>query len=247
MARAASTASRDRLAALKAQAEARLLACLRLMDAGVNIVDPATTYVEAGVSVGPGTTIHPNSTIAGDSAVGQRCRIGPNAVLIDSQLGDDCVVVASVLEGAVLEAGADVGPFSHLRPGSYLEAGVHVGNFVEVKASRLGHGTKVGHFSYVGDARVGAEVNIGAGTVTCNYDGAAKNETLIEDGAFIGSDTMLVAPVRVGKGASTGAGSVVTKDVPAGAQVVGVPARRVKGAGRPGRGRPRGQVQDQLG
>ena len=243
MARTASTESGDRLAALRAQAEARLLACLRLMEGGVNIVDPATTYVEAGVSVGAGTTIHPNSTIAGDSAIGERCRLGPNAVIIDSRLGDDCVVGASVLEGAVLEAGADVGPFSHLRPGSYLEAGVHVGNFVEVKNSRLGRGAKVGHFSYLGDARVGADVNIGAGTVTCNYDGVAKNETLIEDGAFIGSDTMLVAPVRVGRGASTGAGSVVTKDVPAGGQVMGVPARPVKGAGRPGR-RAKGQVQD---
>jgi len=215
------------LAALRAQAEERLAQCLRLAEAGVRIVDPATTYVEPQIAVGKGTIIHPNTTIMGASVIGQRCRIGPNSVIIDSRIGDDVVVVASVLEGSVLEEGVGVGPFSHLRRGTHLEAGVHVGNFVEIKASRLGRGTKVGHFSYVGDAQVGAQVNIGAGTVTCNYDGEKKNETVIEDGALIGSDTMLVAPVRVGRGASTGAGSVVTRDVPAGTQVVGAPARRV--------------------
>ena len=231
----------DPLAALRAQAEERLRQCLRLIEAGVRIVDPATTYVEPGLAVGAGTVIHPNTTVSGESAIGERCRIGPNAVIVDSRIGDDAVVVASVLEGAVLEAGVEVGPFSHLRPGTHLEAGVHVGNFVEIKASRLGRGTKVGHFCYVGDAQVGAEVNIGAGTVTCNYDGEKKHETVIEDGAFIGSDTMLVAPVRVGRDASTGAGSVVTRDVPTGAQVVGVPARRA------GRLRSQGQVHKQIG
>ncbi len=238
----------DPLAGLRAQAEARLRDCLRLMEAGVCIVDPATTYVAPGVAVGEGTVIHPNTTISGQTVIGQRCRVGPNAVIQDSRLGDDVAVVASVVEGAVLEDGADVGPFSHLRPGAHLEAGVHVGNFVEVKASRLGRGTKVGHFSYVGDAQVGAQVNIGAGTVTCNYDGEKKNRTVIEDGAFIGSDTMLVAPVRVGRGASTGAGSVVTRDVPAGARVAGVPAGPTA---RPARATPRrrsrGQVRKQLG
>jgi len=225
-------------AALRAQAKERLTQCRRLIEAGVCIVDPATTYVEPQVAVGKGAIIHPNTTIMGASIIGQRCRIGPNSVIIDSRIGDDVVVVASVLEGSVLEEGVSVGPFSHLRRGSHLEAGVHVGNFVEVKASRLGQGTEVGHFSYVGDAHVGAQVNIGAGTVTCNYDGEKKNETVIENGAFIGSGTMLVAPVRVGRGASTGAGSVVTRDVPAGVLVVGVPARRVT------RARPRGAPQD---
>ena len=221
----AETATGDTLAALQVQAHQRLLACVRLLKAGVSITDPATTYVEPGVEVGPGTEIRPNTTIAGSSVIGARCTIGPNAVVMDSRIGDDCAVTASVLEGAVLESDVEVGPFSHLRPGSHLESGVHIGNFVEVKASRLGRGTKVGHFSYLGDAQVGEEVNIGAGTVTCNYDGEKKNVTVIGDQAFVGSDTMLVAPVRLGRGAKTGAGSVVTEDVPDGATVAGVPAR----------------------
>lgn len=234
------TAINDTLAALQAQAQQRLLACVRLLEAGVRITDPATTYVEPGVEVGPGTEIRPNTTISGGTVIGERCVIGPNAVISDSRIGDDCVVTASVVEGAVLEARVDVGPFSHLRSGAHLESGVHVGNFVEVKASRLGRGTKVGHFSYVGDAKVGEEVNIGAGTVTCNYDGEKKHETVIGDHTFVGSDTMLVAPVRLGRQARTGAGSVVTEDVPDGATVAGVPARRLTK-------RAKGQVRKQGG
>ncbi len=219
----------DTLAALQAQAHERLLACARLIDAGVIITDPATTYVEAGVAIGAGTEIKPNTTISGRSVIGARCTLGPNTVITDSRIGDECTVVASMLEEAVLASGVEVGPFSHLRPGSHLGAGVHVGNYVEIKASRLGRGTKVGHFSYVGDAEVGEEVNIGAGTVTCNYDGEKKNVTVIGDRAFIGSDTMLVAPVRLGEDAKTGAGAVVTEDVPDGATVAGVPARSLSG------------------
>ena len=132
-----------------------------------------------------------------------------------------------LVEAAVLEEGVDVGPYSHLRPETHIEKDVHIGNFAEVKKSRLGRGTKMGHFSYVGDAWVGPDVNIGAGAITCNFDGENKLETIIEEGAFIGSDSMLIAPVRIGAGASTGAGSVVTRDVPAGARVVGAPARKV--------------------
>jgi bifunctional UDP-N-acetylglucosamine pyrophosphorylase/glucosamine-1-phosphate N-acetyltransferase len=236
----AETVAGNALEALEAQAQQRLLACARLLEAGVKIIDPATTYVEAGVEVGRGTEIRPNTTISGSSVIGARCIIGPNAVITDSRIGDDCAVVASMVEGAVLESSVDVGPFSHLRPGSHLGAGVHIGNFVEVKASRLGQGSKVGHFSYVGDAEVGEEVNIGAGTVTCNYDGEKKNVTIIGDRAFVGSDTMLVAPVRLGRGAKTGAGSVVTKDVPDGATVAGMPARFLKR-------RTRRQVRKQSG
>ncbi len=228
----AETATGDTLAALHAQAEQRLLDCARLIEAGVRINDPATTYVEPGVVIGPGTEIRPNTTVTGSTAIGSDCVVGPNAVISDSHIGDRCTVAVSVLEGAVLEAGVDVGPFSHLRPGSHLEANVHVGNFVEVKASRLGRATKVGHFSYIGDAEVGEDVNIGAGTVTCNYDGEKKNVTVIGDGAFVGSDTMLVAPVRLGKGAKTGAGAVVNRDVPDGATVAGVPARALGGQQR---------------
>lgn len=231
----------DPLAALREQTERRLAECVRLMESGVTVVDPASTYVAERVEVGEDTVIHPNTTLSGHTVIGRRCVIGPNSVIIDSRVGDGCAVVASMLEGAVLEEGADVGPFSHVRPGAYLEAGVHVGNFVEVKASRLGRDTKVGHFSYIGDAKVGAGVNVGAGTITCNYDGKNKNVTVIGDNVFIGSDTMLVAPVTVGRGASTGAGAVVTRDVPEDTRVAGVPARPVPSA------RARRQVRKQLG
>jgi bifunctional UDP-N-acetylglucosamine pyrophosphorylase/glucosamine-1-phosphate N-acetyltransferase len=137
-------------------------------------------------------------------------------------------VVASFLEGAVLEEGVDVGPFSHLRPGTYLERGVHIGNFVEVKNSRLGRGVKSGHFTYLGDATIGPDTNIGAGTITCNFDGVRKHPTFIGARAFIGSDTLLVAPVSVGDDAATAAGAVVTKDVPPGVLAAGVPARPVR-------------------
>jgi bifunctional UDP-N-acetylglucosamine pyrophosphorylase/glucosamine-1-phosphate N-acetyltransferase len=194
----------------------------------VRVIDPNTTYIDAGVQIGHGTIIHPNTTISGKTTIGARCRIGPNTIIADSRIEDEVTVFASVVEGAVIERGADVGPFSHLRPGAHLEPGVHIGNFVEVKASRIGAGSRAGHFSYIGDATVGADVNIGAGTVTCNYDGKNKHKTVIEDGAFIGSDTMLVAPVRVGRQAATGAGSVVTKDVADGVKVAGVPARATR-------------------
>ena len=193
---------------------------------GSTIIDLKSTYIDPDVELGPGTVIYPNTTILGRTIIGARCRIGPNTVISDSRIGDEVTVFASVVEGATIEHGADIGPFSHLRPGAHLEPGVHIGNFVEVKASRIGAGSRAGHFSYIGDAQVGANVNIGAGTVTCNYDGENKNQTVIDDGAFIGSDTMLVAPVRVGRKAATGAGSVVTRDVPDGAKVAGVPARR---------------------
>jgi len=209
----------------RAQALARQRLCQDLMLAGVTIVDPATTYIEDGVSVGAETVIHPNTVISGRTRIGRACQIGPNTIVSDSTIGDRCRVVASVVEGAVLEGDVSVGPFSHLRPGSHLAGGVHIGNFAEVKKARLGRGAKMGHFGYVGDAQVGDEANIGAGTVTCNFDGVSKHRTIIGQGAFIGSDTMLVAPVRVGDGAITAAGSVVKRDVPADTLAVGIPAR----------------------
>ena len=198
--------------------EARTAHAASLTAGGVTIVDPATTYIEAGIEIGSGSIIRPNTTISGDSAIGERCQIGPNAVIEDSRLDDEVMV----------------GPFCHLRAGTRIESGVELGNFVAVKASRLGRGTKSHHFSYIGDADIGENVNIGAGTVTCNYDGQDKHRTVIEDGAFIGSDTMLVAPLRIGRGAVTGAGSVVTKDVAAGEQVAGVPAKRLNKSGSDG-------------
>ncbi len=209
----------------RAQALVRQHLCQRLMLTGVTIVDPATTYIEDSVSVGAETVIHPNTVISGRTRIGRACQIGPNTIVSHSTIGDRCRVVASMVEGAVLEDDVGVGPFSHLRSGAYLARGVHVGNFAEVNRSRLGQGAKMGHFGYVGDAQVGDEVNIGAGTVTCNFDGVSKHRTSVGRGAFIGSDTMLVAPVRVGDGASTAAGSVVNRDVPPDTLAVGAPAQ----------------------
>jgi bifunctional UDP-N-acetylglucosamine pyrophosphorylase/glucosamine-1-phosphate N-acetyltransferase len=198
------------------------------MLAGVTLIDPNTTYIEAGVDIGRDTTIWPNTHLQGSSRVGQACVLGPNTILRDSTLGDRCQVFSSVLEQAVLEEDVDVGPFAHLRKGAHLAQGVHMGNFGEVKNSYLGPGSKMGHFSYLGDATLGPNVNVGAGTITCNYDGMKKHPTEIGEGVFIGSDSMLVAPLKIGDGARTGAGSVVTKDVPAKTLVVGVPARAIK-------------------
>jgi bifunctional UDP-N-acetylglucosamine pyrophosphorylase/glucosamine-1-phosphate N-acetyltransferase len=197
----------------------------RWMIEGVTIVDPATTYIEQGVTIGADTEIMPNTHLRGKTAIGQGCHIGPNTIVVDCQIGNKCRVLASVLEQAVMEDGSDIGPFGHLREGARLCEGSHMGNFGEVKNATLGPGAKMGHFGYLGDAEVGARTNIGAGTITCNYDGKRKHKTFIEEGAFIGSDTMLVAPVRVGKGAKTGAGAVVTRDVPDGKVAAGVPAR----------------------
>jgi bifunctional UDP-N-acetylglucosamine pyrophosphorylase/glucosamine-1-phosphate N-acetyltransferase len=197
----------------------------RWMLAGVMIVDPATTYIEPGVTIGRDTTVWPNTHLRGQTMIGERCHIGPNTIVEDCQIGDRCKVLASVLEQAVMENDADIGPFGHLRQGARVCEGAHMGNFGELKNATLGPGAHMGHFSYVGDTEVGAEANVGAGTVTCNYDGVRKHRTEIGKGAFIGSGTMLVAPVRVGEGATTGAGSVVTRDVPNGAVAYGVPAR----------------------
>ena len=192
---------------------------------GVTIVDPDTTYIEPEVSIGRDSVIHPNTYLKGRTSIGENSIIGPNTLISDSSIGSRCEVRFSVIEGAIIEDDVDVGPFAHLRKGAHLAKGVHMGNFGEVKNSYLGPGTKMGHFSYIGDARIGRNVNIGAGTITCNYDGEKKNPTYIEDDVFIGSDTMLVAPVKIGRGSKTGAGSVVTKDIPPSSLAYGVPAR----------------------
>ena len=198
------------------------------MLAGVTMIDPASTYIEPGVQIGPETTLWPNTYLHGKTSIGRLCTIGPNSIIRDTQIADDCKVLSSVLEGAVLEDGVDVGPFARLRKGAHLGRGVHIGNFGEVKDSTLGPGVKMGHFSYIGNATIGAETNIGAGTITCNYDGEKKHATEIGENVFIGSDTMLVAPVKIGHGARTGAGAVVTKDIPADMLAVGAPARAIK-------------------
>lgn len=195
------------------------------MLAGVTMVDPDSVFIDADTLIGQDTVLLPNTMLLGKTAIGTGCEVGPGSVIRDSMIGNECRVTASMLEEATLEDGVHVGPFSHLRPGSYLESGVHVGNFAEIKESRLGPGVMMGHFGYVGDALIGANANLGAGMVTCNYDGRDKHRTVIEANAFVGCDTMLVAPVRVGSGAATGAGAVVTGDVPPGRLAVGVPAR----------------------
>ncbi len=215
----------DRTHLARAEAIARRRIAERHMLNGVTILDPNTTYIDAEVEIGADTVILPNTHLQSRTRIGGECRIGPNTTVRDSEIGRRCEVEASVVEEATLEDDVDVGPFAHLRKGAHLARGVHMGNFGEVKNSYLGPGTKMGHFSYLGDAQVGAEVNIGAGTITCNYDGEQKHKTLIEDGVFIGSDVMLVAPVRIGARAKVGAGAVVTHDVPPDSVAYGVPAR----------------------
>jgi bifunctional UDP-N-acetylglucosamine pyrophosphorylase/glucosamine-1-phosphate N-acetyltransferase len=195
------------------------------MLAGVTIVDPATTYIEDTVTIGMDTVVLPGCTLQGETAIGARCQIGPYTQIVDSALADECRATYSVIEAARMDAHAEIGPFGHLRKGAHLGEGVHMGNFGEVKDSYLAPGVKMGHFSYIGNAQIGANVNIGAGTITCNYDGKNKNKTVVGDDVFIGSDTLLVAPVTLGARARTGAGSVVTRDVPAETLVYGTPAR----------------------
>ena len=195
------------------------------MEAGVTMIDPATTYIGLEVSIGQDTVIYPNTHLLGKTVIGKDCVIGPNSYVEDSTVGNACEIRFSVVEQAIMEDDVDIGPFGHLRKGAHLAEGVHMGNFGEVKNSYLGSGTKMGHFSYMGDITTGKNVNIGAGTITCNYDGKNKNKTNVGDNAFIGSDTMLVAPVNIGNNAKTGAGSVVTKDIPANSVAYGVPAR----------------------
>jgi len=197
----------------------------RLMRDGVTLMDPPTIYIDARVQVAADTVILPGTHLIGSTSIGSGCRIGPNAILRDMTIGDGCEIGGSTLEGSTLAAGVTVGPYCHVRPGSTLEREVHLGNYAEVKASRIGERTAVGHFSYIGDSDVGADVNWGAGSITANYDGEQKHRTVVGDGVHLGSDTVMVAPVTLGAGARTGAGAVVVDDVPAGATVIGVPAR----------------------
>jgi len=195
---------------------------------GVSMVDPSSTYIEAGVQIGRDTTIMPNTYLHGSTVIGEGNILGPNTIVRDTTIGNGCKILASVMEGATLEDEVDMGPFARLRKGAHLKSHVHMGNFGEVKDSTLHEGVKMGHFSYIGNANIGANTNIGAGTITCNYDGEKKHATEIGEDVFIGSDTMLVAPLKIGDGARTGAGAVVTKNVPEDTLVVGMPARAIR-------------------
>jgi bifunctional UDP-N-acetylglucosamine pyrophosphorylase/glucosamine-1-phosphate N-acetyltransferase len=187
-----------------------------LMEAGVTIVDPATTFVDVDVRIGTDTILHPGVYLEGTTSIGSRCEIHSGVRIVDSVVDDDVVINNHcVVTTSRVSRGARIGPFVHIRPESQVGPDAHVGNFVELKKTSLGRGAKANHLSYLGDATIGEKVNVGAGTITCNYDGVAKHATVIEDGAFIGSDTQLIAPVRVGRGAYVAAGSSITEDVPA--------------------------------
>lgn len=198
-----------------------------LMRGGVSLIGPETIFIDAGVSIAPDTTVLPFSIISGPTTIGRGCTIGPHAVIHSAQIGDRVRIASSTVEDATIGSGSDVGPYSHLRAGTVLEGEVHVGNFAEIKNGHLEERVKVGHVSYLGDCHIGAATNVGAGTVTANFDGVHKHRTEIGPNVFLGSDTILRAPLHVGAGARTGAGSVVTKDVAPGATVVGVPARPI--------------------
>jgi bifunctional UDP-N-acetylglucosamine pyrophosphorylase / glucosamine-1-phosphate N-acetyltransferase len=211
---------RKQLAALAAVQRRRILD--RLMLAGVTILDPAVTYVDDTVEIGPDTVVYPGAIIEGMTAIGAECVIGAGAHIVSSRLSDRVLLRPyCVLADSIVEEGVQLGPFCHLRPASHVGPGAKIGNFVELKKSRIGRGAKVPHLSYVGDATIGPDANLGAGTITCNYDGVTKHETRIGAGAFVGTNSSLVAPLTIGEGAYVAAGSVITKDVPAGALALG--------------------------
>jgi bifunctional UDP-N-acetylglucosamine pyrophosphorylase/glucosamine-1-phosphate N-acetyltransferase len=202
-----------------------------LMAAGVTLVDPATAYIDPDVTIGPDTIIHPGVFLEGKTTIGSRCEIHSGVRLVNSSVDDGAILHNfCVIIDSHVGKGAQLGPFAHLRPQSHVGEEAKVGNFVELKKTVLGRGSKASHLTYLGDTTVGAKVNIGAGTITCNYDGTTKNPTVIEDGAFIGSDSQLIAPVRIGKDAYVAAGSSITEDVPAEALAIG----RGKQVNKPG-------------
>jgi bifunctional UDP-N-acetylglucosamine pyrophosphorylase/glucosamine-1-phosphate N-acetyltransferase len=197
------------------------------MAAGVTIEDPATAYVDEGVTIGADTILHPGVSLEGRTTIGAGCEIHSGARIVDSRIGDRVTILNHcVITGSTIADDASVGPFAHLRPETDLRAKTKVGNFVELKKTVLGAGSKANHLSYLGNATIGEKVNIGAGTITCNYDGVTKSQTVIGDGAFVGSDSQLVAPVTIGKGAYIGSGSTVREDVPAGALAVSAGKQR---------------------
>lgn len=186
----------------------------QLMCDGVTLIDPDTTYIDAAVNIAADTVIEPNTYLRGNCRIGSDCHIGPNADIADSSIGSGCIIHRSMVRNSNIGNNCEIGPFAYLRPGTVLANFVKAGHFVEIKKSEIGEGSKVPHLSYIGDCTIGTGVNIGCGTITCNYDGATKHPTIIEDRAFVGSNTNLVAPVKVGKDSVIGAGSTITKDVP---------------------------------
>jgi bifunctional UDP-N-acetylglucosamine pyrophosphorylase/glucosamine-1-phosphate N-acetyltransferase len=221
--------SRNDLAQVEGEMQRRVVT--KLMSEGVTFRNPATVVIDSTVAIGADSVIYPFVTLEGTTRIGESCVIEPGVHLINVTVGNDVhLKTGTVAEDAIIEDQAAVGPYAHLRPGTQLGRKVKVGNFVETKKAVFGEGAKASHLSYIGDAEVGANANIGAGTITCNYDGVRKHKTIIEEGAFIGSDSQLVAPVRIGRGAYVGAGSTITKDVPADALALSrTPQRIVEG------------------
>ena len=219
----------DRTELARARAELNSRLCALHMKEGVTIVDPVTTYLEPELKIGRDTVIYPNTSIARLSEVGERCAIGPNSRLSNARIGNEVTVRESSIFDSSAGDRTSIGPYARIRDNAQLGEDVRIGNYVEVKNSRLARGVKASHLTYLGDAEIGEETNIGAGTITCNYDGKNKNKTVIGRDVMIGSNTSLIAPVTVGDGALTGAGSVVTKDVPPGRRVAGNPAKPLPG------------------
>jgi len=204
----------DRVQLAFAERVMRQRKCAEVMLSGVTVLDPATTFIDTQVEIGMDTTILPFTMIEGETVIGENCLIGPGSRIISSRIGNQVTVDSSKVIESQIGDGCSIGPYAYLRPGTVLHQNVKVGDFVEVKKSVVGSGSKIPHLAYVGDATIGCHVNVGAGTITCNYDGENKYPTIIDDGAFIGSNTNLVAPVRIGQNATTGAGSTITRDVP---------------------------------
>ena len=219
------TGINDRAQLARAEWDMRVEVNDRWMRAGVTMIDPSTVYLDHGVELAEDVVIEPNVVLRGATRIGERTRLASGSQIVDSTIGPDCVVWASVIERSTVEDHVTIGPYSHLRPGSHVGRRSEIGNFAEIKNSRLGEHVRQHHNSYLGDADVGADTNVGAGTITANYDGTTKHRTTIGEGVFLGVDTMLRAPVTLGDGSRTGAGAVVTKDVPPGKLAVGVPAR----------------------
>lgn len=211
--------------------ELRRRTCEKWMGQGVTIVDPETTYIDATVEIAQDAVIHPFTFLEGATTIGSHTEIGPQTRIVDSTVAEGAVITFAVVRGSDIGPDASVGPFASLRAGTRLERGARAGTFVETKKTTIGEDSKANHLAYLGDAKIGRGVNVGAGTITCNWDGTEKHETVIDDDAYIGSDTMLVAPTHIGKRAATGAGSVVKGDVPDDALAVGVPARIIEGKG----------------
>jgi bifunctional UDP-N-acetylglucosamine pyrophosphorylase/glucosamine-1-phosphate N-acetyltransferase len=234
----------DRMQLAEAGVLLRRRTCMRWMEEGVTVIDPSSVHIDPTVSLEADVVIQPFTFLEGNTVIQAGAVVGPQSRVVDSRIGEGATVSFSVVVSSEIGASASVGPFASLRPGTVMKADSKIGTFVETKNTVIGEGSKANHLSYLGDARLGRRVNVGAGTITCNWDGIAKHETIIDDDVYVSSDTMLVAPVHLGERSATGAGSVVRKDVPAGSLAVGAPARIIEGKGNRIQNRGDGKEND---